>query len=85
MFPVSTSVISIVTPTAGTRHQREGREVAGGVQVGRPYRNSADARLVVYNDRVHDFLVSRLAMRGAYSELLAHTSGIDQETYLGVA
>jgi len=29
MFPVSTSVISIVTPTAGTKHQREGREVAG--------------------------------------------------------
>lgn len=84
MFPVSTSVISIVTPTADTRHQHEGLEVAGGEResAGRPYRNSADARLAVYNDRVHDFLVSRLAMRGAYSELLAHTIG--HETFLGV-
>lgn len=85
MFPVSTSVISIVTPTAGTKHQREGRMVAEEGQAGRPYRNSADARLTMYNDRVHDFLVSRLAMRGVYSELLARTSGIDRETFLGVA
>lgn len=62
-----------------SEHQVSARRTRGrrrGAGRATLYRNSADARLVMYNDRVHDFLVSRLAMRGAISrEHSTHTKG----------